>query len=130
MKNMEWYNTLNKPFLNPPTVVFLPVWTILYIMIFLSLIIFIRGGINKGKILPLIFFSIQMLLNFSWTRIFFGAQNIAYAFVVIILMWIFILLTVISFYKHSKLSAILLIPYFLWVTFAVYLNFEYLRLNS
>lgn len=126
---MEWYNALNKPFLNPHAEIFLPVWTILYITIFASFIIFIKDGINKEKILPLILFSFQMILNFSWSNVFFNMQNIKAALVILVFMWVFILLTIITFYKHSKLSAILLFPYFLWVTFAFYLNFEYLRLN-
>ena len=127
---MEWYNTLNKPFLNPPSEIFLPVWSILYIMIFISFLIFIKGGINKQKVFPLILFVIQLFLNFSWGYIFFGKQDILLGLVIIVLMWIFILLTVLSFYKHSKMAAILLIPYLLWVSFALYLNFEYFRLNS
>ena len=127
---MQWYNSLNKPFLNPPSEIFFPVWTILYILIFASLIIFIKDGINKEKIFPLILFIIQMFLNFSWSAVFFGMQNILAGFIIIILMCFFILLTIISFYRHSKLASILLIPYFLWVSFALYLNFEYLRLNT
>ena len=129
MQNMEWYDNLNKPLLNPPSEIFMPVWIFLYITIGLSLIFFLKDGFNKSKIIPSIFFTTQMLLNFIWSSVFFGMQNILLGLIVVLLMWLFILLTIISFYKHSKTSAFLLIPYFLWVSFACYLNFEFLRLN-
>lgn len=129
MQNIEWFNSLNKPFLNPPSEVFMPVWIFLYITIGLSLIFFLKDGFNKSKIKGTIFFAIQILLNFIWSPIFFGMQNIRLAMIVIAFMWLFILLTIISFHKHNKTSAIILIPYFLWVSFASYLNFQFLRLN-
>lgn len=129
MENIDWYNSLNRPFLNPPSEIFMPVWIILYIMISASLMLFLRGNFHKEKILPLTYFSLQMILNFSWQGVFFGMKNIQGAFIIAVLMWIFIIFTIITFFKHSKLSAILLIPYLLWVTFACYLNFEYVRLN-
>ena len=128
MFNSEWYNSLNKPFLAPPDSIFMPVWGILYAMIIISLILYLKGGLkNKSK--GLIFFAIQLLLNFSWTYVFFGMKNITGALVVIIFMWMFIVLTISAFMKHSKLSAILLLPYLLWVSFAFYLNLGYLVLN-
>ena len=126
---MEWYDNLNKPLLNPPSEIFMPVWIFLYITIGLSLIFFLKDGFNKSKIIPSIFFTTQMLLNFIWSSVFFGMQNILLGLIVVLLMWLFILLTIVSFSKHSKTSAFLLIPYFLWVSFACYLNFEFLRLN-
>lgn len=128
MFNSSWYNSLNKPFLAPPDSVFMPVWGILYAMILVSLILYLKGGL-KNKAKGLVFFVIQMLLNFSWTYVFFGMKNIAFALVVIILMWMFIVLTISAFMKHSKLAAILLFPYLLWVSFAFYLNLGYLVLN-
>lgn len=129
MKNMIWYNNLNKPLLNPPAEIFAPVWTVLYIMIFISLFLFLKGGMNKSKILPLIFFIIQLILNFSWSGVFFGLKNINAALIIIAFMWLFILLTVLTFKKHSKAASWMLVPYLLWVSFAFYLNFEYTRLN-
>ena len=129
MNNMNWYDTLNKPFLNPPSVIFTPVWTILYIMMAISLILYIRGGNTKEKLKGIILFGIQLALNLSWSSVFFGMKNIPLALLIIILMWISILFTIIIFYKHSKIAAILLIPYFLWVSFATYLNFGFFILN-
>ena len=129
MQNIEWFNSLNKPFLNPPSEIFMAVWIFLYFTIGFSLIFFLKDGFNKSKIIPSIFFTTQMLLNFIWSPIFFGMQNIRLGMIIIAFMWLFILLTIINFYKHNKTSAFLLIPYFLWVSFACYLNFEFLRLN-
>ena len=129
MKSIDWYNNLNKPYFNPPSEIFTPVWGILYLMIFLSFVFFIKNGINKEKTIPIIFFSIQLILNFSWQKIFFGMHSISGAFIVAVLLWIFILLTIITFYKHSKTAALLLIPYLIWTAFACFLNFEYMKIN-
>ncbi len=129
MKNMEWFDSLNKPFLSPPDWLFAPVWTILYILIAISFILFIKGGMTKEKRLPLAFFIIQMLLNFAWSPVFFRLESIGGALAIIIFMWLFILLTVIFFFKHSKLASILLVPYLVWVSFAFYLNLSYFVLN-
>lgn len=130
MNNIEWFHSLNKPFLNPPDWIFTPVWTGLYILMGLSLIIFIDGdGLNKEKRIPAIFFMIQLILNLLWPATFFGNMNIFGGFIIIILLNVFILLTIIGFYKHSKLAAILLVPYQIWVMFATYLNFQFYILN-
>lgn len=129
MRNMQWYHNLNKPPFNPPDWVFAPVWTVLYITIVISLFLFLKGGWSKEKTLPLVFFILQMLFNFAWTLTFFGMQNINLAFVVISLMIIFLILTIVSFYKFSKPAAMLLVPYLLWVVFAAYLNFMYMIRN-
>ncbi len=129
MQNMNWYDSLNKPFLNPPDWIFTPVWIILYIMIAFSFLLFLRGGITKEKQLPLTFFIIQLALNLTWPIVFFIMQNIILAFIVLIFMYLFLLLTMITFFKHSKLSTLLLIPYLFWISFAGYLNFSFLVLN-
>lgn len=130
MKNMLWYHNLDKAPLSPPDWIFAPVWTILYITIAISLFLFLKNGFSKAKILPLIFFTIQMLLNFAWTPVFFGVQNILAAYVILVLLILFLGLTIISFYKFSRAASLLLIPYLLWSIFAVYLNFEILVRNT
>ena len=130
MKNMNWFHSLKKPEFAPPDWIFGPVWSVLYVMIFLSLIFFLRTGGLRYKILPITFFIIQLLLNFSWSYVFFNLQRIDWALIIIALLWITLLITIIMFYKYSKIAAWLLVPYFLWVSFASYLNFDYWRLNS
>ncbi len=129
MKNMEWFHSLKSPFLAPPDWIFMPVWLILYFMIAVSFFLFIKGGMTKGKKIALVFFFIQLLLNFSWAGVFFGMQNILLALIILALIWFFTLLTLISFAIHSRIAALLLVPYFIWLSFAFYLNFGYFVLN-
>lgn len=129
MENSIWFHSLNKPFLNPPDWLFAPVWTVLYIMILISFVLFIRSGMTREKLLPLTFFIIQMALNLAWSPVFFKLHSISGALFIIILMWIFILLTIITFFKYSKMAALLLLPYLFWVSFAFYLNFSYFVMN-
>lgn len=129
INNTDWFDSLNKPFLNPPDWIFTPVWIILYILIAISFLLFLKGGITRGKRLPLTFFLIQLALNFAWPVVFFGMQNIILAFVILVFMYLFLLLTIITFFKHSKLASLLLIPYLFWLSFAGYLNFSFLVLN-
>lgn len=129
MQNMEWYHSLNQPAIHPPDWVFAPVWSVLYIMMFLSLFLFLESDKTADKSAPLALFVIQLLLNLSWSPVFFGIKNIEAALIILIMLWIFIAVVIVMFYKHSKISAILLIPYFLWTTFALYLNWQIFRLN-
>ena len=129
MQNMDWYHSLNKPFLNPPDWIFQQTWTVLYILIFLSLFIFLKNGKFSKKILPLTAFMCQMVLNILWSFIFFNFQNIFAALIICVLLCFLIVITILSFYKHSKIAAYLLIPYFLWVCFALYLNYRIWILN-
>ena len=129
MKNMDWYLSLNKPAFSPPSSVFAPVWGILYVLIAISLIIFLKGGNLTEKVVPLAFFFVQLMLNFCWPVVFFSMKKIGLALIVLIFLWIFLLLTLFGFWGFSKLAAILLAPYFLWCSFAMALNFEYWRLN-
>lgn len=129
MYNTDWFHSLNKPFLAPPDFIFAPVWTILYITIAVSFILYVKDGITKEKIIPLIFFFIQLILNFCWSPVFFGMKQIGLALFILILMWIFLFITVILFLLRSIKAAILLIPYLIWTSFAFYLNLGYYILN-
>lgn len=129
MYNSIWFNSLTKPFLNPPSEVFAPVWVILYILIFISLLIYIIKPARTSKISGYIFFSIQLFFNIIWSPVFFFMQNIGFALFIVLLLDIFVFLTIRNFYKNSPISAFLLIPYFIWVLFATYLNGAYFVLN-
>ena len=130
MYNSVWFNSLTKPFLNPPSKIFPPVWTILYALIFVSLALFIFAKSDNSKRKGYIFFTVQILLNLLWSPVFFLRHNIGLALFIVILLDIFVILTIRNFYKSSKLAAILLIPYLLWIIFATYLNFAYYLLNG
>lgn len=127
--NLSWYRTLHKPSLNPPSEIFTPVWSVMYSLIFLSLCILLFTKTDADKKFGITFFVIQLILNLSWSPVFFYFHNITFSFIIIILLLIFITLTIISFYQISKISAYLLIPYLIWVTFAAYLNFGIMILN-
>ena len=91
----NWYVTLNKPFFSPPNWVFGPVWTILYILMGYSLYL-----VWKKKKVPSVFW-LQLILNASWSIIFFGMKNPGLALIDIALLWVAIVLTIKSFYKIS-----------------------------
>lgn len=127
--DLNWYNTLNKPAFTPPSFVFAPAWAILYLMIFLSFVVFMVTKTEQDKTLGIWLFLTQLLLNFLWSPVFFYWKNISLSLVIIILLLAFLLLAIINFFKVSKLSAILLIPYFLWICYAAYLNYGFMMMN-
>lgn len=123
-----WYATLNKPSFSPPNFLFAPVWTILYILMGISLY-FLWTAKKKGKEKAIRLFLIQLTLNFFWSIIFFGLHNPQAALAEIIALWIFIFLTICQSYFFSKISAYLLYPYLVWVSFASILNLFIVILN-
>lgn len=129
MYDFSWYQTLNQPPLAPPAELFSPVWIVMYILIALAFIFYITKFTFNNKILGYILFFTQLLVNFAWTPAFFGAKNILLALIILIVLDILVLLTIIEFTKVSKLAGRLLIPYFIWIIFATYLNIGILFLN-
>ena len=128
MYNSAWYNSLIKPPFAPPDYIFAPIWGILYTTVFISLIIYIiKPALSKKQ--GYVYFFIQLLLNFIWSPVYFGMKNMTWAFVVIIFMVIFTILTVKSLFKISKTASLLLLPYLLWIIFAAYLNAGYIIKN-
>ena len=119
MINKEWYSSIKKSNLSPPNYIFGIVWPILYILMFVSLIVIFSKGINN---LGLLFFILQFICNIIWSPLFFKYKKIKLALLDLILMIIFTGLTIYYFYKKSKLSAYLLVPYMIWICFALYLN--------
>ena len=124
---METFQTLNKTALAPPAWLFPVAWTILYILMGIaSYLVLISGKPNK---LALALYGAQLIFNFFWSIIFFGLERYLFAFIWLVLLWILILLTTISFYKISKPAGYLMLPYLLWVAFAGYLNLFIYLLN-
>lgn len=125
-----WYAGLIKPFFNPPGWLFGPVWTILYILMGVSLFLIWEKGIKDKKVrIALKFFGIQLFLNGIWSPIFFGLKNPLFALVVIVLMWFAIRKTIIVFAEIDEKAGRLLYPYLVWVSFASVLNFSVWLLN-
>ena len=126
----SWYQTINKPSWNPPGWVFGPVWTTLYVLMGIALFLVWKSDIIAGmKKTAITLFAVQLILNFSWSLIFFNQQQIGWALVEIIVMWIFILLTIFAFAPVNKIAAWLLVPYISWVSFATILNYTIWKLN-
>jgi len=124
-----WYQYLMKPSFTPPAWLFGPVWTILYLMIGYSAYrVYKNRTLSEIKV-PVIIFMIQLVLNAAWTLVFFKLQSISGGLIVILFLWLSILALIQSFAKESKVAAMLLIPYLLWVSFAAVLNFSIWRLN-
>lgn len=125
-----WYAALNKPSFNPPNWLFGPVWTLLYLMMGISLFIVWKEDLkNKVVKSAFIIFMIQLFLNTIWSIVFFGMHSTAGGLIIIALLWIMILITILKFMKISRVAGILLIPYLLWVSFATLLNFSIFKLN-
>jgi tryptophan-rich sensory protein len=125
-----WYATLEKPFFTPPNWLFAPVWTLLYILMGVAAFLVWRKGLeNRGVRIALIVFLIQLVLNALWSVVFFGLESPLYGLVVIAVLWIAILVTVIKFFRISRVASVLMWPYLLWVTFAAVLNSSIWMLN-
>lgn len=131
-----WYAGLTKPYFNPPNWIFGPVWTTLYIMMGFALYRVWQKKLTHDKKTKIpskkkaiIVFLIQLLINTLWSILFFGLQNPFVALLGIIVLWKFILYTIIDFYKIDQRAAWLLVPYLGWVTFAAILNFYIWKLN-
>ncbi len=121
------FAALEKSPLTPPGYVFPIVWTALYILMGVaSYLVAVSGGDVKT---PLTLYALSLAANFLWPVVFFNFEAYLLAFFVIIVLWVLVLLTAVSFYKVSPAAGYLMIPYLLWVTFAAYLNFSVYLLN-
>ena len=121
-----WYRTLDTPSWRPPDAVFGPVWTTLYLLMGIAIVLVRRAGPaeREEKV-----FGLQLVLNLAWSYAFFGLRSPAAGAVVILALWLAILATIAAFARRSRLAAALLVPYLAWVTFATLLNLEILRRN-
>lgn len=126
---MNWYQTLAKPPLTPPDWIFAPVWTVLYVLIGFSLVLFMRARSSEKKGFPFMMFLLQMIFNLLWTVVFFDMKNPVFGLAVLSALIAFLLLTIVRFYPISKPAAFLLMPYFIWCCFALYLNGGIVWLN-
>jgi translocator protein len=125
-----WYTNLIKPVFSPPNWIFAPVWTTLYILMGIALYLIWEKGFKKEKNKQaIIIFMIQLGLNTIWSLVFFSAHLLLTSYIVIVLLWLTIILTINKFLKISKIAGLLLTPYILWVTFASFLNLAIYLLN-
>ena len=129
--SLDWYQSLQKPVFNPPSWVFGPVWTAIYLLMGISFFLIWQKGLTgaAGKT-ALACFILQLVFNAFWTPIFFGAKQPLIAFADIVILWLAIAATIGSFYRVSKPAAVLLVPYIVWVSFAAVLNAAICMLNQ
>ncbi len=124
----DWYPALNKPALTPPSWVFGPAWSVLYMtMAVAAWLVWLSGHSRRRR--ALIVFGVQLFLNLMWSVIFFGLRAPGAALIELVVLWGLIVVTILEFRKIRPPAAILLIPYFLWVTFAGFLNYGLWKLN-
>lgn len=126
----SWYAYIQRPSFSPPNWLFGPVWTILYILMGVSIyLVWQKVDKNKESKEAFKLFWIHLFFNGIWSLIFFGLRNPLLAFIDIIIIWSLIIVLMIKFWKVSRWSTYLLIPYFLWVSFASVLNLTIWYLN-
>ncbi len=126
-----WYLEIARPSFTPPSWVFGPVWTILYLAMGFAAFLVWRSGPGEREVrVALGAFVIQLVLNGIWTPLFFGVRNLGLAFAEILVLWVAIAVTLLLFRRRSLLAGALLVPYLAWVSFATVLNFSFWRLNA
>ncbi len=127
--NMNLFDEINKPPLSPPGWLFPVVWTLLYILMGVSLYMVTEKSPLKNIKPQLISFGTQLFFNFFWSIIFFNFKAFLFAFGWLILLWVSIAVNIFLFYKTDKRAGLLQLPYLLWVSFAGYLNLSIYFLN-
>lgn len=124
-----WYKSLVKPPLTPPASYFPLAWGILYTLMTIAFLIVLSKPHSKDKYIAVNLFLIQLIINFIWSYVFFEMKSIGLALVDVLILVVLLILTMVYFFRLSKLSGILLIPYLLQVIFAIYLNAGIVILN-
>jgi tryptophan-rich sensory protein len=127
---MDSFETLTKPALTPPSILFPIVWTILYVLMGIGAARVFMAPPTATRNYALIVYFAQLIVNFFWSIIFFNLEAYGFAFFWLLLLWVLIITTIYLFSKIDKLSALLQIPYIIWVTFAGYLNLMIWLLNK
>jgi tryptophan-rich sensory protein len=118
----SWYESV-KPVITPPSYVFGIVWTILFILIAISMYLAISNSAGKARKLMINFFAVNLILNILWSALFFGMHLPVASFVDLLFLWATIMALIHISWKVSKASAWLLLPYAIWITFAGLLNY-------
>ena len=122
-----WYSLINKPSFNPPSWIFAPVWTTLYLMMTIAIWLFWHSK-NKDMNTIYVYF-IHIIFNTTWSIVFFGFHQIFYALLVLLTLISLIIILIIRFKRVNITSFYLMIPYLLWCCFALFLNFKLILLN-
>lgn len=126
----DWYENLKKPVYQPPSWVFSPVWMVLYLMMLGAFILVLSKGFSYLALVAFFLFFLQLGVNLSWPVAFFKEHNLKKSFYTCFVLVFIVLLTMLVFHMISELAGFLLIPYFLWCSFATIFNYDIYRLNS
>ncbi len=124
-----WYKTIARPSWNPPDWIFGPVWTTLYVLMAIAAWLVWKPAGFKAAAMPLTLFAIQLLLNIAWSWIFFRLHEPGWAFAEVVVLWLAIVATTVTFFRCSTIAGWLLVPYVAWVSFASVLNFAIWQMN-
>jgi tryptophan-rich sensory protein len=124
-----FYGELVQPSWAPPAWLFGPVWTTLYTLMAVAAWLVWRAAPSFATRLALGLFLVQLAVNALWSWLFFAWQMGGWAFAEVLLLWALIAATIVAFWRHSRLAALLLVPYLGWVSFATALNFWLWRAN-
>ena len=118
----SWYSTLHKPVFNPPNFLFGPVWTLLYLLMGVSLYMIWNQPAGQKRTRALLIFGVQLFLNFWWSIIFFNLKSPGIAMFEIVFLLISIIWMILAMKQVKPAAAWLQVPYLLWVAFASTLN--------
>lgn len=126
-----WYESLVKPVFVPPSWLFSVIWPLLYLLMGIALYIIWEKGLQSPEIrIAAKVFVFQLFLNILWSVLFFGLRSPIMGFIEILVLWFVIVVNIVLFYRISRSAGMLLVPYILWVSFAVCLNYSIMVLNS
>lgn len=124
----DFYASLEKPPLSPPGILFPIVWSILYILMAISLYI-VSESDSVDKDSSYVIYIAQLVVNSLWTLLFFGLGLELFSFLWIIFLIVLVVIMIIRFYRINKVAGLLQIPYLIWLVFAAYLNLGIYILN-
>jgi translocator protein len=125
----HWYAALAKPDWLPPQNWFAPVWTALYVLMGIAAWLIWRERYHRGRATAIAAYAVQLVLNALWPALFFGLKNIDVGLFDIVALWLAIGWTIREFARVRAAAALILVPYFLWVSFAAALNLAIWKLN-
>jgi tryptophan-rich sensory protein len=124
-----WFDALTKPHAMPPGWAFGVAWTILYIMLGIALALALAARSTPARRTALVLFILQLVLNYSWSPLFFAAHQVTLALALIVVILALSVCAALVLRRVNGAAAMLMVPYLGWLCFATYLNFEIMRLN-
>jgi len=131
LRKNDWYLHLKKPFFHPPSWIFTPIWLSLYTLMGISIFIILNHNINQPKsALALFYFALLLIFNTFWSMIFLEFRLFIAGIIAIIILWLITIMTLYYFFLVSYIAGILLIPYFVWISFITIINLSLWRLNK